>query len=201
MSLPLLVIVSGPPCSGKTTLARWLAQELALPLITKDAIKELLFDNLGWSDRAWSNKLGRATYPLVYYFVESQLAAGRSFIVESNFEPQFATSVFAELKHKYPFEPFQVQCHADGALLVKRFKERSESGARHPGHVDPLIYDEVGRVLLKGKLASLDIGGTVVEVDTTDFEKIDYSGLLNKIRLHLNSTQGTNFTNAPEHDL
>jgi predicted kinase len=67
MNIPLLVIVSGPPCSGKTTLARWLAKELALPLIAKDNIKELLFDHLGWSDRAWSKKLGRATYPLIYY--------------------------------------------------------------------------------------------------------------------------------------
>src|SRR3712207_7266008 len=35
---PTLVIVSGAPAAGKTTLARRLATELWLPLIAKDAI-------------------------------------------------------------------------------------------------------------------------------------------------------------------
>lgn len=172
-----------------------------LPLIVKDDIKELLFDDLGWSDCEWSKKLGRATYPLIYYFVETQLSAGNYLIVKSNFEPQFATSVFAEQKRKYPFEPFQIQCQAKGTLLIERFKKRSESGARHPGHVDHITYGQVRPVLLKGKLDRLDIGGTVANIDTTNFEKIDYSGLLNKIRLHLKSIQGTNIMNALEHGL
>ena len=184
MSLPLLIIVAGPPCSGKTTLARWLATELALPLVAKDDIKESLFDSMGWSDREWSKKLGRATYALLYYFVETQLAAGRSLVVESNFDPDNATQIFMELKRRFPFEPFQIQCRADGAVLLKRFKERTESGARHPGHTDHLNYEEIRPVLLKGKSENLEIGGTLVEIDTTDFHKIDRIGLLRAIRSH-----------------
>jgi tRNA uridine 5-carbamoylmethylation protein Kti12 len=48
-----LVLVTGPPTSGKTTLARPLAHHLDLPLLGKDAIKEALFDTLGTGDRAW----------------------------------------------------------------------------------------------------------------------------------------------------
>jgi hypothetical protein len=83
------------------------------------------------------------------------------------------------------FEPFQIQCQADGQALVDRFEKRSESGARHPGHVDHLNYEELRQVLLNGKCEKLDIGGTVVEVDTTDFRKIDYTGLVTAIRLRL----------------
>lgn len=36
---PLLILVSGAPASGKTTLALRLAQELHLPALCKDAIK------------------------------------------------------------------------------------------------------------------------------------------------------------------
>ena len=39
---PLLVLVSGSPGSGKTTLARRLAGDLAMPLVGKDTIKEAL---------------------------------------------------------------------------------------------------------------------------------------------------------------
>jgi predicted ATPase len=42
-----LVLVTGPPGSGKTTLAVPLARRLELPLIAKDTIKEALFDALG----------------------------------------------------------------------------------------------------------------------------------------------------------
>lgn len=185
MSQPLLVIVSRLPCSGKTTLARWLAKELALPLIAKDDIKESLFDSLGWSDREWSKRLGRVTYSLIFYFVQTQLAVGRSLIVESNFDSRIATSAFLTLKGKFPFEPFQIQCQVDGQALIDRFEERSESGARHPGQVDHLNFEELRPVLLEGKYEKLDIGGTVVEIDTTGFQRIDYTGLVRAIRLRL----------------
>jgi 2-phosphoglycerate kinase len=45
--LPLLVIVTGPPGAGKTAIATELRTRLGLPLITKDALKELLGAALG----------------------------------------------------------------------------------------------------------------------------------------------------------
>lgn len=45
-STPLIVIV-GPPASGKTALARRLATDLRLPLLSRDDFKERLFDTLG----------------------------------------------------------------------------------------------------------------------------------------------------------
>lgn len=49
---PQVILVNGLPATGKTTLARRIATDLRLPLLAKDAIKETLFDTLGWSDRA-----------------------------------------------------------------------------------------------------------------------------------------------------
>lgn len=177
-----LIIILGPPGSGKTTLGKRIAKDLNLPFIHKDGIKELLFDKLGWSDRAWSRKVGIASYAMLYYFIETQLSAGRSCIVESNFNAAYDTDQFLALKAKYDFEPLQICCMADGEVLFQRFKERAESGDRHPGHVETLNLEEFKSVLLRGRDEAMDIGGTVVEVDTTDFEKVDYEGLVEGIR-------------------
>ena len=181
--MPFLIIVSGLTCTGKTTLSKRIAQELGLPLVNKDGIKELLFDHVGWSDRAWSQQLGRASIELLYYFAETQLAVGRSLVIESNFDPKLATPRFLAMKEKYGFIPFQIQCQTEGKVLLQRFKDRAESGERHPGHVDHLNYPGVAATLRQGPLAHLAIGGQVIELDTTDFQKIDYAGLMAALRV------------------
>ena len=185
MTKPLLIIIAGPACTGKTTLGQYLAQELRLPFISKDGHKELLFDCLGWSDRAWSRKVGRASMEILFYFVESQLRAAQSFIVESNFSPPFHAERFLKLKQQYDFEPFQIQCICEGKVLLERFKHRAESGVRHPGHVDQLNYEEFKPILLKGRYDPLEIGGRICEVDTTDFVSIDYKKIVKEIRAAL----------------
>ncbi|MGI9058123.1 MAG: AAA family ATPase [Ktedonobacteraceae bacterium] len=181
MSRPLLIIVTGSPGAGKTTLGNHIAAEFHLPFIYKDGIKETLFDALGWQDRAWSRKLGLASYELLYYFLEVLLQANTSFIVESNFDPQYSTAAFLALKKKYDFEPLQILCHADGHILWERFKQRAESGERHPGHVETLNYAEFEPYLLHSQHDFMNIGGTRLEVDTTDFEGVDYQKLFKAI--------------------
>ena len=62
-----VVLVSGAPGSGKTTLAVPLAAELGFALLSKDRIKETLHDALGApvSDLAWSSRLGAAAMELL----------------------------------------------------------------------------------------------------------------------------------------
>jgi len=179
----------GPPCTGKTTLGKRIAHQFALPLVSKDGIKERLFDSLGWSDRAWSKRLGAASMSVLYYFAEIQLAARRSHILESNFRPDYDTAKLLALKQAYPFEPLQIQCRTDGEVLWQRFQQRSRSGERHPGHVEHAQLAEQRAGLLRGRYEPLDIGGQVVEIDTTDFGQIDYEHLFTLIRAALQNVQ------------
>ncbi|CAI9413029.1 AAA family ATPase [Nocardioides sp. T2.26MG-1] len=54
------VLVTGPPASGKSTLAAALAVELRLPLLAKDTIKSGLVESLGAGSLEESRRLGAA---------------------------------------------------------------------------------------------------------------------------------------------
>jgi predicted kinase len=58
MQKPTLILVSGAPGAGKTTIAARLSRNLRMPMVSKDAVKESLFDSLGWSDREWQGGWG-----------------------------------------------------------------------------------------------------------------------------------------------
>lgn len=141
-SLPSLLIVTGLPCSGKTTLARKLAFSLSLPLVTKDDIKERLFNSLGWSDRQWSRKIGLATYDILFYIIETHLAGHHSLIAESNFPPASAAKNFNRIRSKYPFNLLALECIARSNILEARWRRRAERSTRHPGHNDASALDE-----------------------------------------------------------
>ncbi|MDA1096634.1 MAG: hypothetical protein O3B84_05200 [Chloroflexi bacterium] len=86
---PALVVVSGAPGTGKTSIGRFIPQRLEAPFLNKDLIKESLFDSLGVKDREWSRKLGIASIDLLFGVAEAILVPGNSLVIESNFHREY----------------------------------------------------------------------------------------------------------------
>lgn len=183
----LLILITGLSCTGKTTLGRRIAQEFSLPFNSQDSLKELLFDSIGWQGDC-SRSLGRASYALLYHFIELQLQAGQSLVVESNFDPTSSSGPLLRLQEQYGYEPFVIHCFATGDVLFQRFKARLAAGERHPGHRDALLYSvfEAG-ASLQGvyKSAPLDLGGTLLEIDSGDFASVNYAEIFAAMRARL----------------
>lgn len=185
MSKPLLLVVTGRPATGKTTLARKLAIDLRLPLIHKDGLKEPLFDVLGAPDRAASRQLGVASLRLQRVIAAELLRVGISLIIESNFSEQYDGAPLRALAYEYGAKLAQIWLAAEPRMLVERFERRAAAGNRHLGHLELAHIDEFRQALVAPGDTPLSLPGPVLALDTTDFNVTDYLGALAFARLAL----------------
>ena len=123
------VVVSGPPASGKSSLAPALAVELKLPLIAKDTIKDALMSVLPVPDIETSRRLGRA-------FVQAMLAVAAASPVGAVIESNFYCSVARDELARLPGNVSEVFCRCDAAVATARYRQRA--GSRHAGHFDSI---------------------------------------------------------------
>ena len=166
-SAPLLVIVSGAPGSGKTTLATRLADDLALLLIAKDPLKEAICDAIGApADVAASSRLGRAAYSALFTLARETLRAGEGIVVESNFrrgvsEPEFRGLIGVG-------DARLVHCTAERDVIARRYRERTGESARHPAHRDDERASDVATDVEIGAYEPLDLQIPTIVVRTDD---------------------------------
>lgn len=151
-------VVSGHAGSGKTTLAVPLAAELQLPLISKDSIKEALADQLGLGNDTWSQRLGAASFEVLYALAATAPAA----VLETSWHPERCTPRLRQLGK--PILEVVCQCPAD--VLAQRLRVRAATD-RHPIHremISPAFLDDLHATFIPAQPIGI---GPVLMVDTT----------------------------------
>ena len=169
------VVVAGVPGSGKTTLARALAVELGLPLLSKDTIKEALFDALGTGDLAWSQKLGGASHRVL----RALAADARAAVLESHFHRGVAEAELESLGSPM----VQVYCRCPLDVAVARYLARAASPDRHPGHLPEHQTQEVISSWTSAAPEPLALDAPLIEVAT--LSPVDAAPVAAQIRRHL----------------
>lgn len=165
----LFVVVSGPPASGKSTLAPVLADELNLPLVAKDTIKDALMSVLTVPDVEASREIGRAAVRAMMA-IAAQSRPGA--VIESNFYRTVARGDLLAL----PGLVIEIFCRCDAATASRRYRERA--GTRHAGHFDSTRTTEE---LWNDEVSEPVAGGwPVLEANTN--EPVDVSAVLAFIR-------------------
>jgi len=166
---PLFLVVSGPPASGKSTLASSLAEILQMPLIAKDTIKDALFTTLPVADVEASRQLGRA-------FVAAMLAIAAASPVGAVLESNFYRSMATDSLRQLPGVLIEVFCRCDRMVSHDRYRARAGTG--HAGHFDTVRAAEE---LWNDEVAEPVAGGwPVLEVDTN--QAVDLPALVALIK-------------------
>ncbi|MGH2483820.1 MAG: AAA family ATPase [Candidatus Limnocylindria bacterium] len=166
-SAPALVIISGAPASGKSTLADRLSFDLRLPIVAKDELKEALADAIGPpSDVPASMQLGQGAYAMLYLFAQRLLEARTGLIVESNFQRGVSETDLRPLLAWS--DPCLIHCSATPEVVQARYAARHERGDRHPAHLDANRAAALADGLAAGHFDPLDLPIPTLIVDTTD---------------------------------
>jgi predicted kinase len=179
-----IIIVSGAPASGKSTVARALAEVLGFPLFSKDIFKESLFESLGnqlahivGSPAELSRLLSRAAMDVLW----SVAPCCPQVILEANFRPkdQHERERFAALQGR----KLEIYCHCTPEEAARRFRERATTARHHPAHSMKTISAEL--------LEEFDrpVGlCPVIDVDTE--RPVDPLEIIERIRGHWSDRSG-----------
>lgn len=184
------ILVTGVPASGKSTLAEALSHAMGLPWFSKDRIKELLFDRLGFRSRSEKVKLGEAAADALYYCAEQLMAAGKPFILENNFERSSSEPLLCLLE-RYGYQAVTLTLTGDYRRIYERFLRRNASPERHRGHVvntrfpeqpgqaaePPITYEQFVNGIRARGMDSFTANGPRIVVDTTDFAALNLTEL------------------------
>ena len=192
------ILVTGIPAAGKSTMAEVISERLKLPVISKDSIKELLFDNVGFQSRAEKVNLGIASMEIMYYVAGQFMKTGQPFILENNFEYSSEQGM-KNLLGKYQYSALTITLTGDYKVIYQRFLKRESSPDRHRGHIVNDCYPEKKENNLKNSKAktisyenfacgiekrgfnAFCVDGRQIKVDTTDFSKINMEELFLQI--------------------
>jgi predicted kinase len=159
MTQPLIVLISGAPGSGKTTLGRCLADELQVPHINKDRIREGL-----WLTDPSLALDGERTWELWIASLRLLLTSGVSVVTDQTL---YRGRSEAELRSRLLSLGRAVNVHARSPVANARWREKI---AADPHWSDEQVAHLFAQVEGNAPLWTdpLDLGCPLIEVDTTN---------------------------------
>jgi adenylate kinase family enzyme len=170
MNKPLLIIITGRPASGKTTLAHIVSKEIKCPVISRDELKEGYINTTGLSHHQSNTSVDLYIYDTFFRTIDLLISKRISIIIEAAFQHKLWQPKLLEFIDKADVRI--IICKTNTELTKTRFNERlSNTPDRRTFH-----GDEQGEKLID-IYEPVNIEASTLYVDTTD----DYNPGIEKI--------------------
>jgi len=180
-----LVIVSGPEATCKTTIGKYIAGELGFEYLSKDSIKEAMYntdDHNTW-DFNWYESRAKNKF---FEELKALVSDNKDIVIESNFMGSDKDKLRVITNSQT--EIFEIHCNSNGLKSFQRFIRRNENKERHPGHHDrrwylKVFYESIMHNMGINIKAHRTTGLTskILQVNTSNFGDINYKSIINFI--------------------
>lgn len=183
-----LIIISGAPGTGKTTISLELAKRLKYRLISKDDFKLFLFEKYGFNSIESKKKLDEKAEKMFWSQIKECICLNENIIVDKWLQ---GISLFPEITYNVKLYYINLVC--DPIVCHQRYNQRLFSNHRPISFKALNIYPVVDKITvfekpvsietIKEKLSrdvNLDGIENFLEIDTTYIQN-DFSNIIEEI--------------------
>ena len=195
-----LILLAGPPATGKSYLSRLICQ--ALPetyTVSPDELKENLADNIGYNSLEEKVELEKVVWDYYYQALELYMKIGKQFILTEYPFSYKQKPILEKLSTKYQYDIITIRLVCDFETLWNRRIQRDLSEDRHLSYIlshyhygdtcrdrsaaDQLITKEEFAEIIEARDYNHFEMGKLYEVDVTDYSKVDYEPIIEEIKM------------------
>ncbi|MGN6265281.1 MAG: AAA family ATPase [Ginsengibacter sp.] len=166
MNKPLLLVITGMPASGKTTLAHLVAEKTHCPLLSRDELKEGYINTMGIPHAQLNDTTARHIYDTFFAAIELLLSQKISLVIEAAFQHKLWKPKLSSLQSIADIKI--LICTTKPEIAVSRFEKRYlQESSREKYHGDESGLKKITNDLFYNYYPIQSNFPTLV-IDTTD---------------------------------
>lgn len=141
MQNPTLVVVSGPPATGKSTLARVLGKQLGCPTIIRDEIKQGMVMNAPDHRPDGDDPLNMPAWETFFKTITVLLQGGVTLVAEAAFQDRLWRPGLEPLMDIADLRV--IRCATPASTIAERITERAQTDSHRAAHGDAALLAEM----------------------------------------------------------
>jgi predicted kinase len=164
--LPTLVVISGPPGAGKTTLAHAVARSVGCPAVCRDEIKEGMVHATPGFVPGLGDELNLRALPAFFGVLGLLLKAGVTVVAEAAYQVRLWRPGLEPLRGLARMRI--VHCRVDADVAFSRRLQRWDEDPLRRAHENTRQQDATAHTQRHNAFDRVSVDAPWIEVDTTD---------------------------------